>query len=1036
MESDPRLRAFDSPDAPEVFHAISHQHEIWLPDPFDVHEIHAPAREVFARTLERTSTPPGLPYGRILLLRGESGSGKTHLMRAFRNYVHSTRRGYFAYLQMTTSSRQYGRYVLQKVIDSLQKPYAQPELETPGLRLLSDALVAESPEELVNSVREEGLKGTDLAKAVFYISEDIMARERFHDIDANTLRALVYLQSDSLIVKNRVLQYLRCDPLTEFDRETIQCIAPRPDDYEPLRIVADLGRAMWAAQTSPLIVCVDQIEDVLSLDEAKERLPRVMSTMTSLADEVPSSLVVVSCLDNLYEQLRGFLMQSTIDRLERDPEPVTLTSNRSREEIDQLVAYRLRYLYETMEVAFDEASPTYPIPAEELDKLTNLPTRKVLEHCLSYRKGRQHPGESGGVPAAPRAAVAETSLIQMSQEWNDFLAEFAMPTPDTEEEQAELIAWAVEACSAEIGASGVIGAKAHESYVTVDFHSQGGGNGLFIGVCNAAARGGSLGRQVTKLEQEAKERCPVVVRSMEFPRNPKTKIARQIGRLVAGGGVRVVVEDADWRAMQAMKAFRQNHEHRETFPYWLRDEQPLARLPSLRAILNLDDVAPLPDDDGAEPLTGPVTTELPVAKQPTRLTMVLSNNPIRLGRTAGSEAAPVIIVTNDLARNVAALGGAGCGKTNLAAALIESLAIRGTPAIVIDNAGHFAAYAEKRAWQAPEEDAARLASRQTLKQRADVALYTPGNPAGRGLQLPVVPRGLQGMSVFDREQSTSTCAAAYAGLLSYGKSNRDAKCLGILKKAIEVLGMADEPAEPRLEDLVKIVDGRDPALMAALGRANTKLLEKLVQDLESLRTTKADLFGAGCETLEAEKLLGLGSAGKPGRTRLAIINTRFMGDLRDGRFWMTQLLLELNRWSINTKSERLAAVLAIEDAEGFLPAGREHATKQPLENLLRRGQSAGLCTVLLSKSPTELDFKCRDNIRTWMVGRTVQETAIKRLAPLFEEAHADVRKLDKQNEGEFQFLAEGTCTSLRTEKALVKLGAFSDEAVIKLAAAR
>ena len=44
MTADPRLGAFVSADAPEIFHAIAHQHEIWLPDPFDVPELHTRAR--------------------------------------------------------------------------------------------------------------------------------------------------------------------------------------------------------------------------------------------------------------------------------------------------------------------------------------------------------------------------------------------------------------------------------------------------------------------------------------------------------------------------------------------------------------------------------------------------------------------------------------------------------------------------------------------------------------------------------------------------------------------------------------------------------------------------------------------------------------------------------------------------------------------------------------------------------------------------------------------------------------------------------
>ena len=85
---DPRARAFCSPEGPEVFYAVAHSNEIWRPDPFDVETIHDEAREVFRRLVARASMTPRPTSGRILLLKGESGSGKTHLMRAFRNWAH------------------------------------------------------------------------------------------------------------------------------------------------------------------------------------------------------------------------------------------------------------------------------------------------------------------------------------------------------------------------------------------------------------------------------------------------------------------------------------------------------------------------------------------------------------------------------------------------------------------------------------------------------------------------------------------------------------------------------------------------------------------------------------------------------------------------------------------------------------------------------------------------------------------------------------------------------------------------------------
>src|SRR5262249_18320898 len=102
---DPRLAAFCSPSGVEVFSSIVYQPQVWTPDPFDVEEIHREARQTFDRLLNQAILSP--QHGRVMLLLGEAGSGKTHLMRAFRNRAHEDGNAYCGYLQMTTPASNY-----------------------------------------------------------------------------------------------------------------------------------------------------------------------------------------------------------------------------------------------------------------------------------------------------------------------------------------------------------------------------------------------------------------------------------------------------------------------------------------------------------------------------------------------------------------------------------------------------------------------------------------------------------------------------------------------------------------------------------------------------------------------------------------------------------------------------------------------------------------------------------------------------------------------------------------------------------------
>src|SRR5437660_3062305 len=115
--ADPRMVAFLAPGCPEVFHSVATPTAIWQADPYDVETIHAEARAAFERLLHRGGRLPLPPSGAVLVLLGEAGSGKTHLMRAFRTRAHAQGLGYCGYLQMTTEATSYARYMLNNLLD-------------------------------------------------------------------------------------------------------------------------------------------------------------------------------------------------------------------------------------------------------------------------------------------------------------------------------------------------------------------------------------------------------------------------------------------------------------------------------------------------------------------------------------------------------------------------------------------------------------------------------------------------------------------------------------------------------------------------------------------------------------------------------------------------------------------------------------------------------------------------------------------------------------------------------------------------------
>src|SRR4051812_11314452 len=78
-----RWAAFQSALGERVFGSIAGVEDVWSDDPFDEESIHTEARGAFAEVLEAAADrerADQLRRGRVLLLKGDAGSGKTHLM--------------------------------------------------------------------------------------------------------------------------------------------------------------------------------------------------------------------------------------------------------------------------------------------------------------------------------------------------------------------------------------------------------------------------------------------------------------------------------------------------------------------------------------------------------------------------------------------------------------------------------------------------------------------------------------------------------------------------------------------------------------------------------------------------------------------------------------------------------------------------------------------------------------------------------------------------------------------------------------------
>jgi DNA helicase HerA-like ATPase len=174
-----------------------------------------------------------------------------------------------------------------------------------------------------------------------------------------------------------------------------------------------------------------------------------------------------------------------------------------------------------------------------------------------------------------------------------------------------------------------------------------------------------------------------------------------------------------------------------------------------------------------------------------------------------------------------------------------------------------------------------------------------------------------------------------------------------------------------------------------------------------------------------------------GKIPITIISTKFLGGAQRVDFWVSQMLVELSRWCSKSPASKLQSLLFLDEADVYMPASTKPATKEPLQDLLKRARSAGLGVMLATQSPGDLDYKARDTIGTWWIGRIGSTTAIDKMKPLLSECRTDVSgSLATSSVGEFFQISDGQVVRMRSERSLMDTAQLTEERILELAHGR
>jgi DNA helicase HerA-like ATPase len=594
-----------------------------------------------------------------------------------------------------------------------------------------------------------------------------------------------------------------------------------------------------------------------------------------------------------------------------------------------------------------------------------------------------------------------------------------------------LLGEAAQACQVELGWTTVV--RSRETYIEADLGSGDQPQHLTIGVTNKSARGGHFGRQLEHLCKASGGRTPAAVRTVAFPTG--TASEKRVADLLRDGGRKVLCSEGDLRSVLAMRAFAKLRAD-APLDAWRRRDRPLLRregLAELFAATSSGVLPPPPKPVVSVPRPNPPTPvpKLPPIKIPIPVATTGVTTPggeLHVGTTVGLDPRPLDVSVELLVRHSGVLGSPGSGKTTLALNLVEQLLEHDIAVVLVDRKGDLAGYARPDWFESiPDHD--QRARGKELADRIDVRLFTPGTGGGRSLGFGVVPR-LDGVPDHERSRVVIHATGALAAMLRLGSGVRDQTRRAILSQAIMVLSERVAPAG--LESLIDLIESRDDALIARASKFDDRLFTSLVSDLETLRLNEPELFDRSAEQLSADALLGRGA---DGRTPLSIVSTRFLGDADRVQAWAAHLFVELGRYCMRTPQARLQTLIMLDEADQYMPATSKPPSKDPLMDLLKRARSGGLGVMLATQTPGDLDYKSRDLISSWFIGKIGDNRSIDKVRPLLERKPAIAGRLGQLPSGQFIVVNDTNVAEIQRRPSLLRTDQLPEQEILTLARA-
>ncbi|MGP3775661.1 helicase HerA-like domain-containing protein [Streptomyces sp. SDT5-1] len=987
--------------------------EIWTPvTSYHVDGLHPEVFRRLGRTmsaLERAHSPVAT------VVRGESGSGKTHLLGWTRHEIQE-RGGSFFYIKLVTG-RNFWESAADSLVDSL---YRQDEGGQEQLIRLLDELSRQARLDADTHAAVTGRRALTRAHVDAFVRGIRSIDRQVGNEAADTARALALLASSGDPVEiGRAYFALNDD---EEDKRAAWGMSPGGPPAQ--RVVRDLTRLF--ALAGPLVFAFDQLDTLVSAAEtssltspasgegrAAKRLSGEIATgLMELREETRRTLMVVACHEDTWEQISRAAVRSALDRFEVLP---TLGAIPDEATAAAIVSSRFRASYE--EVGFTPPYPTWPVTSTALAEAPHRYTarrlliriQKHIEACLQSGTAAELTSLTGAepTPAASPAPAKAVNLSTLTESFDKLRADAddRGPIDPTTEDglMPALLGAGLRSLVRELGADETrfsietdFGRKAalhaRLRYV-VDEASENEFHWSFraIAATNAIAAQSRIRNAAVEagLTAGLASRRLILLRNMPYPSGPRTKETKD--DFEARGGVSLPIGAADLRTLAALRGMLDDRV--SGLDEWLRQERPASRIEIFASVLG----------DLRQQL-GIATTEVgstaaleaagaPEAAEPARTEIVVGTT-VRGGR---SFAVPM----EHLRMHTAVVGASGSGKTVLIKRLVEQCSLRGVSAIVLDPNGDLARLGDP--WPRPPKYWTDDHERDARRYFADVevVVWTPGLNRGRPISFHPIPDFgpvLDDMDDFPRlVRSTVSSLAPHAGVR--GSSARAIQQLGVLKRALE------RYARDGGKDLAGFVELLAEPPNDIVNSRTIRFAVQMADTLEAAMETDP-LFGETGAPADPGMLL----MASPGKTaRISVISFVGLSGAGPAQF-VSRLQATLFSWfRAHPVGDRpLGGLLVMDEAQNFVPSGASNASTESTVELIRQIRKYGLGMVLASQAPRGIHSQALGNTANQFFGRLTVNAHIEAVTSMAQARNAVLDNPAGLGRGMFNAASEGT----------------------------